>query len=54
MFDGHRDLVKEACLIYQASFFYGDEENRHCACTSEYLATANQIEIRKEYLGSAC
>ena len=35
-------------------FCYGDEENRHRACTNGYLTTANQSEIRKAYLASVC
>lgn len=39
------------CLLF---FCYGDEENGHRACTSGHLTTANQSEIRKAYLVSAC
>lgn len=40
--------------LISALFCYGDDENGHRACTSGHLMTANQSEIRKEYLVSAC
>ena len=41
-------------IILLPGFCYGDESSGHHACMNGHLTTANQSEIRKAYLVSAC